>query len=682
MSYLKFDKTLLTNLEQSLDIEYLRTNRSGAYSCTSITDCNTRKYHGLLVTPIPELDNDNHVLLSTLDETVIQHGAEFNLGIHKYQGDTFAPRGHKYIREFDCELISKKTYRVGGVILTKESFLQHDMPRVLIRYTLVDAHSETTLRLRPQLAFRNVNALTNRNTAINYSYEEVPGGVTACLYKGYPTLYMQVSKEAEFFSAPDWNMGVEYPREQVRGYAYKEDLYMPGYFEMKIRKGESIVFAAGIKEADPKQLKNLFTRELKLRVARTSFFNCLKISAQSSIIERKGKDYIIAGYPWFKVRARDTFIALPGSTLVIGDKAEFEKVMATAADALRHQMEDPDYEDKVIQELSDPDIPLWATWAIQQYAHYVSTEEAAAKYGALLRDILTYIIDDHSPLLSVQENGLLYADGEDAAITWMNATEAGRSVTPRTGYIVEFNALWYNALKFTLQLMDEQPALMFKDDEDREVEKHHLQRLCELYEGSFAKTFTAQGGYLYDYVTEGYSDPDVRPNQIFALSLQYTPLSKPQRKAALDMVTKELLTPKGIRSLTPNAGRYRPNYWGNATERNYAYHNGAVWPWLLGAYTEAYLKVFTRSGIAFIKRRLQSYEEEMSRHCIGTLSEVYDGNPPFRGHGAMMLSINQAEVLRAIDVVEKYVPEPDLRTAEDFVNTELTPEQQQQQQQQ
>lgn len=661
MSYLKFDKTLLTNLEQSLDIEYLRTNRSGAYSCTSVTDCNTRKYHGLLVIPIPELDADNHVLLSSLDETVVQHGAEFNLGIHKYQGDTFAPRGHKYIREFDCDTISHKTYRVGGVILTKESFLQHDEPRVLIRYTLVDAHSETTLKFRPQLAFRNVNDLTHRNNGINYSYDEVPNGVTACLYRGYPTLYMQFSKEVTYTSCPDWNVGVEYPREQVRGYAYQEDLFMPGYFELSIKKGESVVFAAGTSEVDPKKLKSLFTREMKLRVERSSFFNCLKISAQSSIVERGGKDYIVAGYPWFKVRGRDTFIALPGSTLLVGDKAEFEKVMAAASEALTRQMADPDYVDPVIHELSDPDIPLWAVWAVQQYAKYASAEEAARRYGKLVRRIVQYVIKDEAPDLTLHPNGLVYANGEDRAITWMNATEQGRPITPRTGYIVEFNALWYNALRFCLELIEKHPALMLAAGESAEATGDALSLWAEKYEASFAKTFTAPGGYLYDYVTEGYADPDVRPNQLWALALEYTPLDKPQRKAALDMVTKELLSPKGIRSLTPNAGRYRPYYWGNATERNFAYHNGAVWPWLLGAYTEAYLKVFTRSGVAFIKRRLMSYEEEMARHCIGSLSEVYDGNPPFHGHGAMMFSINQAEVIRALHIVEHYVPEADLR---------------------
>lgn len=648
MSYLKFDKTLLTNLEESLPIEYLRTNKLGAYSATTVTGCNTRKYHGLLVMPVPELDNDNHVLLSSLDETVIQHGAEFNLGIHKYESDTFAPRGHKYIREFNCETISCNTYRVGGVILTRESFLVLNEPRVLLRYTLVDAHSETTLKLRPQLAFRNVNELTHRNNQINYGYDAVANGIGSCLYKGYPTLYMQLNKECTFTSCPDWNMGVEYPREQARGYAYKEDLYMPGYFEVSIKKGEQIIFSAGITPVNPKNLKAQFTRELKLRHHRDSFFNCLKISATSSIITREKKEYILAGYPWFKVRARDTFIALPGSTLIIGDEPEFEKIMAPAVEALEKYMKE-EIPDTTIQEIDSPDIPLWAVWTVQQYAKYVSTEKAVEKYGKFVQEVIDYVMNGEAPNLDLRSNGLVYSVGTDKAISWMNTTEFGRPLIPRTGYLVEFNALWYNALRFAMEICSDP-----KKVEDMQV-------VAEQYEANFAKVFTAPGGYLYDYVTEGYCDPNVRPNQLWALSLQYTPLSKSERKAALDMVTKELLTPKGIRSLTPLAGQYRPYYWGNATERNYAYHNGAVWPWLLGAYTEAYLSVFTRSGVAFIKRRLTSYEEEMSKHCIGTLSEVYDGNPPFYGHGAMSLSINQAEVLRALRIIQDYIPEENMR---------------------
>ena len=184
MSYLRFDKTIMTNLEETLTREILRTNRSGAYHCSTIVDCNTRKYHGLLVIPVPELDDENHVLLSSLDETVIQHGAEFNLGLHKYGGDNFSPRGHKYIREFECEKVPTTIYRVGGVVLKKEKLFVHHENRILIRYTLVDAHSETTLRLRPYLAFRSVRQYTHENAQASRHYDVVENGIKTCMYPG------------------------------------------------------------------------------------------------------------------------------------------------------------------------------------------------------------------------------------------------------------------------------------------------------------------------------------------------------------------------------------------------------------------------------------------------------------------------------------------------------------------
>ena len=228
----------MTNLEESLRRELLRTNRSGAYSASTLVDCNTRKYHGLLVVPVPELDDDNHVLLSSLDCTVIQHGAEFNLGLHKYSGNNFSPKGHKYIREFSCDVVPTTIYRVGGVVLKKEVVFQHYEDRILIRYTLEDAHSATTLRFRPFLAFRSVRQFTHENSTASREFHPVDNGIKTCMYAGYPDLYMQFSKKNEFVFQPDWYRGVEYPKEQERGYASNEDLYVPGYFEMSIKKGE------------------------------------------------------------------------------------------------------------------------------------------------------------------------------------------------------------------------------------------------------------------------------------------------------------------------------------------------------------------------------------------------------------------------------------------------------------
>ncbi len=642
MSYLRFEKALMTNLEESLPKELLRTNRSGAYSCSTIVDCNIRKYHGLFVVPIPELDDENHVLLSSLDVTVIQHGAEFNLGLHKYQGNNYSPKGHKYIREFDCDTVPTTIYRVGGVLLKKEFLFQAYADRLLIRYTLVDAHSETTLRFRPFLAFRSVRQFTHENSTASREYHQVDNGIKTCMYAGYPDLYMQFSKKNEFVFQPDWYRGVEYPKEQERGYASNEDLYVPGYFEMNIKKGESIIFAASTSETKTGGLKKLFDKEVDLRAPRDNFFHCLVNAAhQFHYRTKKDERYIIAGYPWFKCRARDTFISLPGLTLSIEEQDYFELVMKTAERDLRNFMEGKPLTGK-ITEMEQPDVPLWAIWAIQQYGKEAGKEQCQKMYGKLLQDIVDYIIAQKHPNLTLEENGLLHTEGRDKAVTWMNSTANGKPVVPRTGYIVEFNALWYNALRFA--------ASMAQDEKRVKM----LEERAELAKTSFVYVFLNEYGYLFDYVDGNMMDWSVRPNMIFAVALDYSPLSQPQKKSVLDVCTRELLTPKGLRSLSPKSGGYNPIYVGPQVQRDYAYHQGTAWPWLGGFYMEACLKLYKRTRLSFIERQMVGYEDEMSYHCLGTISELFDGNPPFSGRGATSFAMNVGEILRTLELLEKY----------------------------
>ena len=642
MSYLRFEKALMTNLEESLPKELLRTNRSGAYSCSTIVDCNTRKYHGLFVIPIPELDDENHVLLSSLDTTVVQHGAEFNLGLHKYQGNNYSPKGHKYIREFDCDKVPTTIYRVGGVLLKKEFIFQAYEMRLLIRYTLVDAHSATTLRFRPFLAFRSVRQFTHENSTASREYTEVPGGIRTCMYAGYPDLYMQFSKENRFVFQPDWYRGVEYPKEQERGYASNEDLYVPGYFEMDIKKGESIVFAASISEAKTSTLGKLFDKEVSLRSPRDNFFHCLVNAAHQFHYRTKNDErYIIAGYPWFKCRARDTFVSLPGLTLSIEEQDYFELVMKTAERELRDFMQGNPQTGKMA-EIEQPDVPLWAIWAIQQYAKEAGKDKCIEMYGKLVADILDYIIDGNHPNLTLDDNGLLHTDGKDKAVTWMNSTANGRPVVPRTGYIVEFNALWYNALRFAATLTTDAKRVS------------QLEELGEKAKVSFVETFLNEYGYLFDYVDGNMMDWSVRPNMIFAVALDYSPLSQPQKKSVLDICTRELLTPKGLRSLSPKSGGYNPIYVGPQTQRDYAYHQGTAWPWLGGFYMEACLRLYKRTRLSFIERQMVGFEDEMSYHCLGTISELFDGNPPFYGRGATSFAMNVGQILRMLELLEKY----------------------------
>ncbi|MBO5272434.1 MAG: glycogen debranching enzyme family protein [Muribaculaceae bacterium] len=644
MSYLKFDKNLMINLEQSLPKEMLRTNQSGAYHCTSVVGCNTRKQHGLLVIPIAEMGNRPHVLLSSLDETVIQHGAPFNLGLHRYQGGVYSPNGHKYIREFDCESVPRTTYRVGGVILTKEKiFISHEN-RILIRYTLVEAHSPTTLQFRPFLAFRESNELCMANSSLNTACDEVQNGVASCLYNGYPTLYMQFSHKPKWVNDPHWYNGIEYVKDLERGVPYTEDLWVPGYFEVPIKKGESIIFSAGIKEVSPRSLNKMYEKEIASRTCRSSFFNCLKNAAKQFYLKDNDGDFILSGYPWGTVLARNTFMSLPGTTLAIDHKDDFESIMATASAELVKFMETGELSNR-IHGIDLPDIPLWAVWAIQQYAKSISVTAAHDEYMELVEKIINYILENNHPNLQVDDNAMVSTIGTSTPVSWMNSMMWGKPVVPRTGYLVEFNALWYNALRFA--------AMLSENDEERQEFHDMCMAQVEKMAQPFVDMFLNDYGYLYDYVNGTYADPSVRPNMAIAIGLDYSPLDRRQRKRVLDVVTRELLTPKGLRSLSPRSYGYRPFYLGSPEDREISLHNGPARPWLMGFYADAYLRVFGMSGVSYIDRMLIGFEDEMSQGCIGSLSQLYDGNPPFAGRGAISHATNVAEVLRTLRTLKK-----------------------------
>lgn len=645
MSYLKFDKSRMINLEYSLSREILRTNRKGAYHCTTLVECNTRKQHGLLVMPIPALDHEPHVILSSFDETVIQHGAEFNLGIHKYDGENYSPRGHKYIREFDCDSTPKTIYRVGGVVLSKEKIFSLKDNCIMIRYTLLDAHSQTTLRFRPFLAFRHINSLTGENDKADKSYTEVENGIRTCLYKGYPDLYMQFNKKNTFVYNPQWYKGIEYPCDQEQGLPYKEDLYVPGYFEVPIKTGESIVFSAGDKPVGTHQLRQSFTNEAERHTPRSSFFNCLKNSAnQFTFRTQSNETYILTGYPWYSVRAREQFIALPGLTIGIDKPEGFIEVMDTAIPAMRRYMESRAL-DTMISNIDDPDVLLWAIWAFAEYSHQ-DKKMCFEKYGTFIHDIVMYIQNNKHENLKILENGLISTNGRNKAVSWMNTTCMGKPITPRTGCLVEFNALWYNAVMFDLEILKE------ANGSPKTIKE--LEKLAALIKESFAEVFINEWGYLFDYVDGGIVNWSVRPNMIFAVSLDYSPLSRSQGKSVLEFVTKELLTPKGLRTLSPKSDGYKPYYGGNAYEKDYAYSNGAAFPWLLGPYLKAYLKIYQLSGLSLVDRIMVGIEEEMYNECVGSLSELYDGNPPFAGHGAVSSAVNVSQILRVLKMKKRF----------------------------
>ena len=328
--------------------------------------------------------------------------------------------------------------------------------------------------------------------------------------------------------------------------------------------------------------------------------------------------------------------SLPGVTLYADKEKAFDEIMECASVALREFMNGEPSTTR-LKEVDAPDVVLWAIWAIQQYAMKKGVEVAAEKYGQLVFDIVNYIRRQQHPNLKVHDNGLLYVNGTEKPATWMNAVENGWPITPRTGYVVEINALWYNALKFAAELATAQ-----KNENQAD--------LFDYQAGLSGNSLVAKfwnGTYLYDYVDGDYCNKEVRPNMLFAVSLPYSALDRKQQKSVVDIVTRELLTIKGLRSLSPKSGMYRPEYIGGELERDRNYHNGPIWPWTTASFVEAYLKVYKMSGVSFVMRIMAGFEPEMKELTLCTLSELYDGNPPFRGHGAMSFAMSVAEVIRA-----------------------------------
>jgi predicted glycogen debranching enzyme len=644
MSYIKFEKEQVVNLEFSLSREVIRSNRAGSYASTTIVGCNTRKYHGLLVCPVDAFGGERHVLLSSLDVTVVYNDKSFNTGIRKYKGDYFSPKGHKYIEALEMETIPSRIYRVGSVKLKQERLLVHYEEQYMLRFTILEASEPMKLQIRPFLAFRSIHELTHANMIANTKVDFIENGIKTKMYEGFPELNMQFSTKVEFIPVPDWYLGVEYPEEQKRGYDYSEDLFTPGFFEVDAREGDVIVFSASTREEKTSGLKAKFTKTVSGKTPRNNFRHCLETAAQQFIEKRNGKTLIIAGFPWFGSWGRDTFIALPGLAMARKNKLElYREVLDTQVGRMKDGLF-PNMGSVGNPAFNSVDAPLWFFWAVQQYLKQ-GGKDAWIRYGNALKDVIYAYSHGTEFNICMKDNGLIYADAPGKSLTWMDAVVNGAPVTQRKGYACEINALWYNAVCFSLD--------MAREAKDRKFVKEY-EKLPELINKSFHELFCDhERGYMADYVNEEEGkNYFVRPNIVIAVSLPYTMLSKDEMKRTLDIADKELVTPRGLRTLSPGNPKYKGTYSGNQEQRDTAYHNGTVWPWLLGPFCEGWLKVYGRQGYQKIKRLIYGLEEVMSEHGVSTISEIYDGDPPHAPNGAISQAWSVGEVLRIIDLLE------------------------------
>ncbi|MBO5464389.1 MAG: glycogen debranching enzyme family protein [Alistipes sp.] len=641
MSALTFDKSELGNLEYSLQREMLATDRKGGYMSTTIVCCNTRKYHGLMVAPIDQSD-EAYVLLSSLDETIIQHDQSFNLALHRYRG-VYEPRGHKYITDFEYTPTPTITYRVGGVILRKELLWIHKRTQLMIRYTLVDAHSDTTLRLRPFFAFRNKHSLSKANMEANGRSYPITGGVKCKLYEGYPWLYLQTNKkDVEFVAAPDWYYDFEYPEEIKRGYDGYEDLLTTGYFEMPIKKGESIIFSAATDEmATGDTITQIYEASLARRTHKIDFLSCLHHSARQFIVRRPGgRTEMIAGYPWYGTVGRDTFIALPGIVL----EQKYKEDCLDVLDTMVAKMQNGNFADSASAWVA-ADAPLWFFWTLQNLEKHISAKKLWERYGEAMKSILEAYRRGFGERVKLHANGLVWAAADGEALTWMNTKVDGQPVAQRAGYAVEIQALWYNAVSYTLAL-----ARKMKDKEFVESWKDEPAKTKQ----SFIEKFWLSEGYLADYVNDYETNDFRRSNMLVATALDYTMLDEEQIMDVLSVVRQHLLTLRGIRSLSPRNPHYEPSYADDQRSQDLASRNGSIWVWPLMLYVKTCFAIAGERFLPEAEEILAAFNDEIQTACIGSVSECFEGDPPFHARGCLSQATSVGGLLYISDMIGEW----------------------------
>lgn len=645
MAFLKFNKSELVNLSYSLKREIICANKTGAYCNTSIVTCNTRRYHGLLAVPIDAFGGKKHLLLSSLDESLILNGKRFNLGIHCY-GSVYEPRGHKYIIDFEADPVPKITYRVGEIVFTKSILLVPDSDQVMIRFELVNAPAKVKLLLTPFLAFRDIHALTDENPNARTEGWEIPNGVAFNLYDGFPDLNMQFNtKDVSFETAPCWYKGITYSDEYRRGFACKEDLYVPGHFETEMKPGDAIVFSASVAIANPSGLKRKFDSFVAKAAKITTYHEQLVHCADLLKQDRGGHKMITAGFSWlYTGLLRETLEALPGLTLYAnGDKAEFEEILDNLI---------ADNQERLFHRTTQVEAPLRLAGALGRYIEYGADPKAVwKKYGPTVKGIIESYLPGRRVEVAMQPNGLLWAQLDHWALSWMNTYVDGNPVTERAGYQVETNAMWFQSILFAVTMEREYSP----SDSTFLKEWSHI---LDLVRENFQTTFwNAGSGYLADYVDNAGQHLEVRPNMLYALVGEDIPVEPEIARRVLQVIDNELVTRRGIRTLSPRHSEYKGVYEGSQTDRDLAYYNGCCLTFLLGPYCEVCFKM---KGAAFLNKAqwlVNGFYEDLNKHGVGAFSELYDGDPPHEPHGAISSALSTAALLEVEYLKNKYKEE-------------------------
>jgi predicted glycogen debranching enzyme len=642
-----FDRTISQNFDEVIRREWLETNGLGGWASSTIAGAHTRRYHGLLVAathpPVGRM-----VLLSELDETIALGNQRFELGCNRYP-NVVHPRGFEYLQSFEKDLFPVFEYEVeDGVRLRKTIAAVNGENTTLVLYEVLRAPAAFSFALRPFVAYRDYHSMTHANEAIRREVKFENGTFRVQPYDGVPELFIAIPG-ATFEAQPDWYRNFEYSLEQYRGLDYREDLFTHGVFKVNLQGGDKLGVIISTSNPAGRDAFKLFTTEKRRREAlldspssKDEFSKILTLAADQFVVKR-GEDLktLIAGYHWFSDWGRDTMISLPGICLVTGRFDDAKKILRAFAQSTSQGMLPNRFPDAGEQpEYNTVDATLWFFVAIYKYLQASGDEKFVRdELMPILRDIIAWHDRGTRYRIHVDTDGLLYAGEPGVQLTWMDAKVGDWVVTPRQGKAVEINALWCNALMIFAELS--------KRFGNAPEAKQFLQRAVQVKERFVEAFWNEKAGYLYDYVDGEHKDAALRPNQIFALSLPFPLLEGEKAKKVLSIVEEKLYTPVGLRSLAADDPSYRPRYGGDQWSRDSAYHQGTVWSWLLGPMMTAIIRVEGEAGKPRAKKLLANIKPHLSDAGLGTISEIFDAEPPHSPRGCMAQAWGVAEILRA-----------------------------------
>lgn len=640
------DKELLQDYHRAIENEWIETNGLGGYASSTVIGCNTRRYHGLLIAAITP-PTERMVLVSKLDETIVFNGERFELGCNNY-GDAISPTGNHYLTSFTKNLFPESIYEAHDVQLKKSIVMLHDENTTLVVYEVLKSSAPFVLEFNALIASRNYHELLTETDVISQTISFESGMLSLKMNADSPEIFIHLN-ECSFNHAPDWYRHFEYAAEKERGQDYREDLFSPGTFSITLTEGQKITVLISTAPTEGRNANELLEKEMHRRHSITASAKGIEVMQQlllaaDQFVVQRDEDLktIIAGYHWFTDWSRDTMIALTGLCLITDRLKDAKKILLSFAKNISNGMLPNRFQDHHLPpEYNTADGTLWYFIAINNYL------EAGGSKKFVLNEmlpVLTEIIEWHFKgtrfNIHVADDQLLFAGEAGTQLTWMDAKVNDWVVTPRIGKAVEINALWYNALRIYARLL--------KLNGNKELSER-FRKKAKFTKKKFIEIFwNEELLYLYDVVNDDIKDASLRPNQLLALGLSYPLIKGKKAKKILDVVKEKLLTPFGLRSLSPDDENYKGTYDGNIVQRDDAYHQGTVWSWLIGPYIDALFHCYGKAAKPEAQQAIHQLLLHLNNAGIGSISEIFDGDAPHKPRGCIAQAWSVAELLRVI----------------------------------